>query len=313
MDPVDFKRGALMVLGIDFGKAETCAAVSVRKEIFPVHSSSRPFSILNGAELWTKKEEALRYFRETAERCFGYSISQVRIACPVFSEENERLAMLQAAEDAGMAGTLIEEPIAATACFDHIYGFKAGEKVAVCDFGRGEFCAAIVEKQPDKSWRILSCRKNEESSGTEFQKSLRDELVKRLSFKNDLSAALEKPHFLAFLEQESERVMWRLSAMNETVFQVPFGYGDILECSISRTDFNMLVGSKIWKTVRMLENMAQEIGSALKQMDGVICVGGRAQIPYVQEIVERAAGKHTLRLPDPKMAICRGLIVDTLE
>lgn len=313
MNPVDFKRGALMVLGIDFGKAETCAAVSVGKEIFPVHSSSRPFSILNGAELWTKKEEALRYFRETAERCFGYSISQVRIACPVFSEENERLAMLQAAEDAGMAGTLIEEPIAATACFDHIYGFKAGEKVAVCDFGRGEFCAAIVEKQPDKSWRILSCRKNEESSGTEFQKSLRDELVKRLSFKNDLSAALEKPHFLAFLEQESERVMWRLSAMNETVFQVPFGYGDILECSISRTDFNMLVGSKIWKTVRMLENMAQEIGSALKQMDGVICVGGRAQIPYVQEIVERAAGKHTLRLPDPKMAICRGLIVDTLE
>lgn len=301
-----------MVLGIDFGKAETYAAVSVGGQIFPVHSSSRPSSIWNGAELWTEKEEALRYFRETAEHCFGYAVSQVRIACPVSSSEEERLAMLQAAKEAGMTGVLIEEPIAAIACFDHIYGFKAGEKVAVCDFGQGEFSAAIVEKQPDKSWKILSSRKNEESSGTEFQKSLRDELVKRLSSKNDLSAALEKPSFLAFLEQESERVMWRLSVVNETVFQVPFGYGDILECSISRTDFNMLVGSKIWKTVRMLENMAQEIGSALKQMDGVICIGGRAQIPYVQEIVERAAGKRTLRLPDPKMAICRGLIADTL-
>lgn len=302
-----------MVLGIDFGKAETYAAVSVGRQIFPVHSSSRPLSILNGAEFWTKKEEALRYFRETAEHCFGYSISEVRIACPVFSEEEERLAMLQAAKDAGMAGTLIEEPVAAIACFDYIYEFGTGEKVVVCDFGQGEFSAAIVEKQPDKSWKILCCRKNEESSGIEFQKSLRDELVKRLSSKNDLSAALEKPSFLAFLEQESERVMWRLSVMNETVFQVPFGYGDILECSISRTDFNMLVGSRIWKTVRILENMAQEIGFALKQMDGVICIGGRAQIPYIQEIVERAAGKHTLRLPDPKMAICRGLIIDTLK
>ena len=148
-----------MVLGIDFGKAETYAAVSVGGQIFPVHSSSRPSSVWNGAELWTEKEESLRYFRETAEHCFGYAVSQVRIACPVSSSEEERLVMLQAAKEAGMTGLLIEEPIAAIACFDHIYGFKAGEKVAVCDCGRGECSAAVVGKQPDKSWTILSSRK----------------------------------------------------------------------------------------------------------------------------------------------------------
>lgn len=293
-----------MILGIDIGSRYTCAAVSVNGHVVLLKPPGGLGSVVESGK-FPRLRELFGFYKDQAVRCFDVHIKKVRIACPCGCEEEVRQELIQAAEEAELQAETVEAPVAAAKCFSKICGFGGCDKILVCDFGSAGFSAAIVEKQGE-AFAVQSWLNNDISSGAGFEVSLRDELAKRLASRG---AEVAQEDYRALLNQESQRAMHRLSMEAETTVRLP-GPSGFAECVISRMDFNMMVGGRIWKAVRLAEGLAREAGTTLKQMDQVVSVGGCAQIPYVMEILERAAARKVIRLPDPKAAVCCGAALE---
>lgn len=289
-----------MILGIDVGTRYTCAAASVNGHALLLKPSGSLGNVVESGK-FPKLSDLFKYYKDLAAGCLNAEVEIARIACPCGCGDDARRELLQAAEEAALRAELVEAPAVASKCFSRICGFAEQEKILVCDFGSAGFSAALVEKQ-GTAFAVQSWLGNDESGGEAFLLSLREELAKRLSARG---AEVERADSQVLLERESREAMHRLSMEAETPVCFP-GPGGFVECSISRMDFNMMVGGRIWKAVRVAESLAREAGTTLKQMDQVVSVGGCAQIPYVTEILERAAARRVIRLPDPKAAVCCG-------
>ena len=216
--------------------------------------------------------EILKYLKKIAEDNLLQPVSKVVITVPAYFDEGAKNATKQSAFLAGLEVIrLVNEPTASALA----YGLDNNSQglYLVYDLGGGTFDVSIL-KITNGVFKVLGVAGNNNLGGDDF-----DLLLKEYGFKNPRQAKEN----LSFNDDYSE--------------------GNI---KISRCQFVNLIDDKITKTVRICENLVDDLDLDINQLNGIILVGGSSRIPLIKEKLIEKFGEKILTNIDPDRVVAIG-------
>lgn len=258
-------------------------------------------------------KEFYKYFKVKAEERTGNPVNKVVITYPANYGKYKRDLMTEAAKKAGFGEIrLLDEPTAAAIYYATLESIKAGEKILVYDLGGGTFDIALIKKEEDDSFTPLTEPLGiEHCGGIDFDRKIIEDI--RRSFQEKLNPILSKRdinsnRLFSIIHQESIKVKRQLTTDKEafTSFQVSYEFE---EYKLTREKFEEMIGPDVENTCKCMAQIVKNAGLQMEDIDKILLVGGSTSIPYVRELVERAAGKPVNLNLDPELAICFGAAV----
>ncbi len=85
-----------------------------------------------------------------------------------------------------------------------------------------------------------------------------------------------------------------------------------IDLTLSRGDFERLVGDMVARTIEETRRVLAESGLGAEQVDRIVLVGGSTRMPMVAQELERAFGR-PLQLADPDLIVARGAALRARE
>ena len=254
----------------------------------------------------------LREMKEIAEAKLGHPVSQAVITVPAYFNDNQRQATRDAGRIAGLEVLrLLNEPTAAALA----YGFGKGlaQRVAVYDLGGGTFDISVLEIGSDV-FEVLSTCGDTYLGGEDFDDRVIDLLAEQFQAQHKIN--LRKDRFaLEKLKAAAETAKKALSVDDETQIEIPDvvknaeGVGLSLERTLTRTEFAGLVSDLIQRTFKVCDEALQQANLTVRDLDGVILVGGPTRLPLVREAVTQYFQCDPKRDVDPDQVVAMGAAI----
>ena len=254
----------------------------------------------------------LRERKAVAEANLGTPVTQAVITVPAYFNDNQRQATRDAGRIAGLEVLrLLNEPTAAALA----YGFGKGlaQRVAVYDLGGGTFDISILEIGSD-IFEVLSTCGDTFLGGEDFDDRLIDLLADeflgrhKINLRND-RFALEK------LKAAAEAAKKELSLGEEARIRIPEVARDAsgapldVEHTLDRTAFAALVSDLIQRTFKVCDEALQQANLTVRDLDGVILVGGPTRLPVVREAVAQYFQRDPKGDVDPDQVVAMGAAI----
>jgi molecular chaperone DnaK len=254
----------------------------------------------------------LREMKSIAETRLGEPITKAVITVPAYFNDNQRQATKDAGRIAGLEVLrILNEPTAAALA----YGFGKGlqQKVAVYDLGGGTFDISVLEIGRDV-FEVLATAGDTFLGGDDFDDRLIDLLAdefvarERINLRND-------PYALEKLKVASENAKKGLS-LEEVVeirlpdiIQGPDGQPRSLERRLDRREYSALVMDLIQRTFKVCDEAMQQANLTVRDLDGVILVGGPTRLPMIREAVKNYFQKDLMADVDPDEVVAKGAAI----
>jgi molecular chaperone DnaK len=212
-------------------------------------------------------------------------IDEVTLTHPVVFEEWKKEMLRQAAKEAGFTKvTLLEEPISAAIGYLKSNNLQS-KGLIVYDFGGGTFDIAYVKSEADGTYHIPIAPLGDQQCGgddidllmyKEWDRMAHSRLQRGITGTSSIDRG-----FLSQCRKNKES----LSLMESYVFNeiLPPPGLDRLRMEMDRARFNTLVQPVVEKTIRLTQQMMDEIRGAGLPLDHVILIGGSSRIPLVEE------------------------------
>lgn len=244
-----------------------------------------------GEEVFSLEEISamiLREMKQIAEEGLGTTVHQAVVTVPAYFNDNQRQATKDAGRIAGLEVLrILNEPTAAALA----YGFGRGldQRVAVYDLGGGTFDISVLEIGRDV-FEVLATSGDTFLGGDDFDDRILDLLAEEFFFehginpRNDLFA-LEK------LKRAAEEAKNTLSEEEEAWVRIPQVLDDpkkgvlSIERRLARSEFDHLVADLIQRTFKVCDEALQQAHLTVRDLDGVILVGGPTRLPVIQNAV----------------------------
>jgi molecular chaperone DnaK len=230
----------------------------------------------------------LREMKQIAEANVGAEITQAVITVPAYFNDNQRQATKDAGKIAGLEVLrILNEPTAAALA----YGFGKGldQRVAVYDLGGGTFDISILEIGKD-IFEVLATCGDTFLGGDDFDDRIidlvADEFVasEGINIRND-------PYAFEKLKVAAEAAKCALSADDETELRIADiimgddGQSRSIERTLATEEFNGLVMDLIMRTFKVCDEALQQADLTVRDLDGVILVGGPTRLPIIRQSV----------------------------
>ena len=235
----------------------------------------QPVSLQIGKKNYSAVEisaEILKYLKKIAEKNLNKSVNKVVISVPAHFDDASKNATKQSALLAGLEVVrLINEPTASALAYglDH----KSQGYFAVYDLGGGTFDVSVL-KITNGVFKVLGVAGDNHLGGDDF-----DHLLHDYGFEN-----------------------FRLA--KETLSSNDFYQeGDL---KITRKEFENLIYSKISTTVKICENLLEDLDLEINQLEGIILVGGSSKIPLIKKLLIEKFGERILTNIDPDRVVVNG-------
>lgn len=250
--------------------------------------------------------EILRVLRSRAEQAFGGLIEGAVITVPAYFDEGQR----QATKDAGrLAGLLVlrllNEPTAAALA----YGLdkKVRGTFAVYDLGGGTFDISILDLS-EGVFSVLSTSGDTSLGGDDMDQALAEWVVKNHPRSLELQKTLGKNQALwAELLLVCRKVKHDLTQNKEAYFP---GVGSFTEpVIVTEEQFSLLIQDLLERTTLACKRALQDAELTIKDIEGVILVGGATRVPSVRRHVEKFFGKQPLSDVDPDQVVALGAAI----
>jgi molecular chaperone DnaK len=254
----------------------------------------------------------LREMKSIAEANLGQEIHQAVITVPAYFNDNQRQATRDAGRIAGLEVLrLLNEPTAAALA----YGFGRGlnQKVAVYDLGGGTFDISILEIGEDV-YEVLSTYGDTFLGGDDFDDRLIDLLAEEFLAQEGINLRKD-PFALEKLKLAAESAKKGLSVEDEVEIRIPdvIAREDGKACSIVRAittqEYLTLVTDLIKRTFSVCDEALQQAGLTVRDLDGVILVGGPTRLPAIRT----AVAEHFQQQPkfdvDPDQVVAMGAAI----
>lgn len=247
--------------------------------------------------------EILKSLRERAEVSLGGELLGVVITVPAYFDDAQRQATKDAATLAGLnVFRLLNEPTAAAVA----YGLdqKAEGITAIYDLGGGTFDISIL-RLTKGVFEVLSTGGDTALGGDDFDRDIAAWILKLAGVKVDLEAA-DNHQMMRRVMKEARRVKEALSSDDEARVSVQLKDANNFEATLSRAQFETLIGTHINKTITWCRKTIREAEIELAEVQHVVMVGGSTRTPYVREKVAEFFGKPPLTDIDPDKVVAIG-------
>jgi molecular chaperone HscA len=242
--------------------------------------------------------EILKVLRQRAEQSLGGNLSGAVITVPAYFDDAQR----QATKDAGrLAGLnvlrLLNEPTAAAIA----YGLdNASEGVfAVYDLGGGTFDLSIL-KLSKGVFEVVATSGDSMLGGDDFDQRLFCWIVER--------AKLPPlgPRDMRLLQVRAREAKEHLTFHGEAPITAKLSSGELVDLTIDTESFCRITQTLVQKTLGPVRKALRDAGLSVKDVQGVVMVGGATRMPQVQRAVAQFFGRDPLNNLDPDKVVALG-------
>ncbi|HEY6910274.1 MAG TPA: Hsp70 family protein [Myxococcales bacterium] len=249
--------------------------------------------------------------KEIAQQYLKAQVSRAVITVPAYYNDNQRQAVREAGELAGLrVERILNEPTAAALAFAH--GRKLDSRILVYDLGGGTFDASVLELRGNV-YEVVSVGGDTFLGGVDFDKAVVDHLLARFKEQHGIDFPGDRVA-LQRVTDAAERAKIALSEQMEVKVKVPFvalvdGKPFDLDATLTRPELVKLTGHLINRTLAVCAELLAACGLKPGDVEDVLLVGGQSRMPLVREKVRQLFGKEPSKAVHPDEAVAMGAAV----
>ncbi|TVU47544.1 hypothetical protein EJB05_07149, partial [Eragrostis curvula] len=261
----------------------------------------------------------LKRMKETAEAYLATPVKNAVITVPVYFNDSQRQATMDAGAIAGLnVMRIVNEPAAAAIAYglDEMSDSDEERTVLIFDLGGGTLDISILNIDPgvdmDMSiFKVKATAGNTHLGGTDFDNELVKYCVREFLKKNKLVDIRSDKRALRRLRTACERAKRRLSSTAQTTIEVDSLHGGVDFCAtISRAMFEKLNKKYFDECIEAVEKCLRDAQVDKSCVHDVVLVGGSTHIPKVQSLLkEFFDGKELCRNVNPEEAVAHGAAI----
>ena len=241
----------------------------------------------------------LMKLKRDAEAYLGEDVTDAVITVPAYFDDAERQATKEAGEIAGLnVLRIINEPTAAALAYGLDKG-KEDELILVFDLGGGTFDVSLLEvgKDADDGFATIQVKAthgDNKLGGDDWDQRIIDHLV--TTVKNQSGVDLSKDKIaLQRLKDAAEQAKKELSSSSSTSINLQYlsmgENGPIhLDETLTRAQFEQMTSDLLDRVKQPFEQVIQDAGIKVDQIDHVVLVGGSTRMPAVVDVVKKMTG-----------------------
>jgi len=275
----------------------------------------------HGVRIEIRKEEfslpeisamVLREMKQIAERHVGEKVTKAVITVPAYFNDNQRQATKDAGRIAGLEVLrILNEPTAAALAYG--FGMGLNQRVAIYDLGGGTFDISILEIGKD-IFEVLATCGDTFLGGDDFDDRIIDLLADEFIAEHGTNPRND-PFALEKLRLAAENAKKQLSVDEETIVSIddvltndagePLG----VTRTITRAEFAVLVQDLIQRTFKVCDEAMQQSDLTVRDLDGVILVGGPTRLSIIREAVTHYFQQDPRTDVDPDEVVSMGAAI----
>jgi molecular chaperone HscA len=233
--------------------------------------------------------EILKRLRKTAEERLGDELVGAVITVPAYFDDAQRQATKDAAQLAGLhVLRLINEPTAAALA----YGLETGAEglYAVYDLGGGTFDISILRLRKGV-FEVVATAGDPELGGDDFDERLALHWLEGWGIDRAGLSASEWRSLLRLARRVKE-MLSTLSSDTERISEAwPRESGNRPLAMISRKEFDALTADLVDRTLAVCRQAMADAKLSVKEIQGVVLVGGSTRLLSVRRSVEALFGQ----------------------
>ncbi|CAN6295586.1 unnamed protein product [Urochloa humidicola] len=264
----------------------------------------------------------LAKMRETAEVYLDKPVKNAVITVPVYFNDAQRQATIDAGTIAGLnVMRIINEPTAAALAYglEKIPIHSKRRTVLVFDLGGGTFDVSLLnmdqgidmDKGSFKVMEVIAIAGDTHLGGADFDNEMVKYSVREFTRKHGKMDINSNQKALRRLRTACEKAKRMLSSMSQTTIEVDSLHAGIDFCTtITRSRFEELNKELFGKCMKALEKCLQDAKMDKSSVHDVVLVGGSTRIPKVQNMLkEFFNGKELRRNINPDEAVAYGAAI----
>ncbi|CAL4938759.1 unnamed protein product [Urochloa decumbens] len=264
----------------------------------------------------------LAKMRETAEVYLDKPVKNAVITVPVYFNDAQRQATIDAGTIAGLnVIRIINEPTAAALAYglEKIPIDSKKRIVLVFDLGGGTFDVSLlkmdlginIDKGAFKAMEVMAIAGDTHLGGADFDNEMVKYSVREFTRKHGKMDINSNQKALRRLRTACEKAKRMLSSMAQTTIEVDSLHGGIdFSITITRSRFEELNKDLFSKCMKTLEKCIQDAKMHKSSVHDVVLVGGSTRIPKVQSLLkEFFNGKELRRNINPDEAVAYGAAI----
>ncbi|TVU47545.1 hypothetical protein EJB05_07150 [Eragrostis curvula] len=261
----------------------------------------------------------LAKLKETAEVYLGKSVKNAVITVPVYFNNSQRQATIDAGTIAGLnVLRIINEPTAAAiACgLEKMPVSNKGKTVLVFDLGGGTFDVSLLNIDPgvnmDKGvFEVRSITGDTHLGGADFDNEMVEYTLQEFLRKHKKMDIRNNKKALRRLRTACERAKRLLTSTGRTTIEVDSLHEGIdFSTTITRSRFEDLNRDLFSKIMKIVEKCLKDANMDKNSVNDVVLVGGSTRIPKVQNMLrEFFDGKELCRTINPDEAVAYGAAI----
>ena len=246
--------------------------------------------------------------KEIAQQWLQTEVNRAVITVPAYYNDNQRNAVREAGELAGLTvERILNEPTAAALAFAH--GRQLQQRILVYDLGGGTFDASVLELHGNV-YEVVSTGGDTFLGGVDFDKVIVDHLLAAFKEKNGIDFPGDRVA-LQRVADAAERAKIALSEQLEYKVKVPFValVGDKpydLDATVSRSELVLLTGHLVDRTLKVCDEVLSARNLKPGDVAEVLLVGGQSRMPLVRERIRNFFGREPSKAVHPDEAVALG-------
>lgn len=268
-----------------------------------------PVAQVNGTEYLPEEVSALiiEKLKQRAEQQLGSPVTNAVITVPAYFSNREREATKRAGQIAGVTvDRILNEPTAAMLS----HGIRGGEDTTalVYDLGGGTFDASLVTAM-DGVFEVVATDGLSHHGGDDWDARMAGQI--RRIVENETGRSVdENGPVMSRIWGAARDAKHDLSTQTKTTIQLPFLFeGYDFEESITREQFAEMTSDLLEETIETCQDVLDEAGRTVEDVDEVLLVGGSTRMPQVERRLRDIFGERVQRSKSPDETVAEGAAI----
>lgn len=251
----------------------------------------------------------LANLKKMAENSLGKPIQHAVIAVPTSFDNEQRIAIADAATLAGL-DTIIFLDESKAAAMAYQFDKADHQKILVLDFGGGTFDASLLSSNSDR-FNVIASASDPNLGGEEFDSRVVTFLCEVFVWNTGRDAS-KNVFSMAKLKREAEKAKRSLSTLSKTLIDIENFFEDqAFYETLTRSRFEGISLVLFRKIIKTIDQVLKDSNVSSYEVDEIILVGGLSRIPKIQQLVnDHFNGILTPRLINPKEAVVQGAAME---